>query len=169
MARQVGTKLLRLIRERSYLSGELPILEKAVSDRSAELQAAREGLEVARAKIAELDAQIVALVPGIDPNDVHPRRRTPRRQSAPHGAFVDTLVEVLQEAGAAGINAKELGAQLWLVFPMDQSTADCRRKARRKIGKALRGLAARGAVEQIGQDTDPTTGQSIGRWRWVTA
>jgi hypothetical protein len=79
------------------------------------------------------------------------------------------MVEILQEAGAADINAKELGAQLWLVFPMDQSTADRRRQARSKITKALRVLAARGAIEQIGQDTDPTTGQSIGRWRWVFA
>ena len=169
MARHLSTKLLRLIRERSYLSGELPILEKAVSDRSAELQAAREDVEAARAKIADLDAQIVALAPGIDPNDIHPRRRTPRRLSAPHGSFVDTMVEILQDAGVAGINAKELGAQLWLVFPMDQSTADLRREARWKITKALSVLAARGAIEQIGQDTDPTTGQRIGRWRWVIA
>lgn len=74
----IGTKLSRLIRERAYLAGEIPILD-------GEISALRRGLKEARARhkkttdrIQELDRLLTDLS-AIDPTKIRAIRSMPRR------------------------------------------------------------------------------------------
>ena len=167
MARKLGTKILRLIRERSSLQGELPSLEKVVAERESELQVAREKLERITSRLAEVDRTIVAMAPSIDPTEIRAQKRKPRRHSAANGALIRTAVEVLQDAGPLGMTSKELSAQLLLLYPMDLSTPANRRAARERQRSLAAVLRRRGAIEKVGTEVDPVTGQKIIRWRWV--
>jgi prefoldin subunit 5 len=78
MASHVGTKLSRLIRERSYLSGEVGRLQESARRIQAEIADARARLKAIKAaelpkalkRLAEVDRLIQVDAPGIDPNDI---------------------------------------------------------------------------------------------------
>lgn len=166
MAKHLSIKLLRLIRERSYAAGELPALEKAVAEGTAALRLARKNLRAKKKRIAELDAQISALAPSIDPDDIRAQRRTERLDDTPHGSLTATFVDIIREAGPAGLGWTEINRQMLLAFPMDVSTEDLRQKARKRFRDVLRSLRARGAVMKVG--TEPgLQGTTAARWAWT--
>lgn len=166
MARRLSTKLLRLIRERSYLAGEVTRLEQVVAERLADLEQAQARVAAAKAQLAEMDTTITTLEPTLRPDDIRSQRRIPRRYPTAHGRIVDTLVEVLQEAGPQGITSRELTRQLLLVFPMDVSSSDLYEDARHRFRRPLLTLKKRGVVEQIGEEKTPG-GKTVVRWRWI--
>lgn len=82
MANGISDELARLIRQRSHASGKIPKLEKLISERESavkaareRLRSAREQLEATRHRVAELDAEITKLAPGIDPDEIRTQRR----------------------------------------------------------------------------------------------
>ena len=166
MARRLGRQVLRLIRERSYLSGALPDLERAVAERTADLAAAQMRLQDAKTRLAEMDARIVALEPDLQPQDIRPTRKRPARQGFHHGNLTDSLVGILREAGSAGITTTALMERLLALFPMDLSTHELREVARHRFRRRLLDLKSKGVVLQVDEEV-AASGRKVARWLWT--
>jgi hypothetical protein len=114
MANHVGTKLSRLIRERSYLSGEIARLRESEQAILAEIEAATArltglrdvDLRKAQERLDEIDGLIHVEAPSIDPNDINVVRRVLRKSSAKHGALIDAVVENLRSS-PDGIDSRD--------------------------------------------------------------
>lgn len=166
MSRRLSNAVLRLIAERSYAAGDLAKVEQEAALREAEVRAARKTLKAARAKVAKIDAEILALEPGLTPEAIAARRRTLRTHDAPHGAIVAALVAALKDAGPEGTTTDALRDMLLDKFPMDQSTWKLRRQALTTVSQPLRVLAAKGAVARL-PDEVAKSGRKVGRWAWI--
>ncbi|HLP96848.1 MAG TPA: hypothetical protein VK149_00235 [Sideroxyarcus sp.] len=161
MANHVGVKLCRLIRERAYLSGSLPDLQKQIIEIKAQLVQARKKLRQAHEQLHLLDKGIASLS-AMDTADIRPIRATPRKLVASHGAFTQELIKILSE-GLLPVKTEAIIRHMAEVFDMPRSTPAERENTRRRITRRLRMLVEKNAVERL---HDPSCNQG-GLWRWI--
>lgn len=161
MANHVGLKLSRLIRERAYLGGSLPVLEKKVAEREAELNLARQNLQHVLDQINTIDKDIAAQS-AIDASDIRPIRRTPRRLQVRHGTFTRELLGILRESPSP-LSTEEIIRHMAEVFNLPRNTPIDRDDTRRRVTKRLRVFVAKNAIERLHEPT----GNGLGLWRWI--
>jgi septation ring formation regulator EzrA len=173
MANHVGTKLSRLIRERSYLSGELARLRDSERAILAEIEAATERLtrlrdgdiHKARERLNELDRLIHEEAPSIDPNDINVVRRTLRRSSSKHGELIGAVVENLRSS-PNGISTHEMASRIAPQFALPWTTREEKSDTISRVRRMLNNLKAKGAVQRLPGEMS-ANGQEIARWRWI--
>lgn len=159
MANYVGAPLARLIRERAYTAGALVKAQKAVDEGISALRKAVAERREVIIRLAELDEKIQQSE--IDPADIRPIRRMPRRNYGPNGTVVSDLIDLIQGAKGA-ITTKEIISAMVEKhgFPMD--TPEHREETRRRIVRPLRSLASKGFIQRL-HDTE---NNKEGVWIW---
>ena len=110
MANHISLRLGRLIRQRSYLSGEVVRAHQRVMDLTEEVAAARAKLHQARQELenlqqwrADLDKTIRKEAPSIDPSYIQTVQETPRKTTREHGSLIETVVAYLR-ASSNGVS-----------------------------------------------------------------
>ncbi len=172
MTNPVGIKLARLIRERSYLSGEIARLEESAQRVERDIAAARirlktlRSVELAKAqqRLTEVDRLIQEDAPGIDPNDINVVRRTPRQTTGAHGNLIGAVIEILQST-TKGVSTIEVAQRIAPQFGMPWETANDRDYSVSRVRRILNNLKTRGAVERLSSTTTEHN-QAVARWRW---
>jgi hypothetical protein len=173
MANHVGTKLSRLIRERSYLSGELARLRDSEQAILAEIEAATARLtglrdvdmRKAQERLDEIDGLIHVEAPAIDPNDINVVRRVLRKSSAKHGALIAAVVENLRSS-PDGISTHEMAGRIAPQFALPWTTREAKSDTISRVRRMLNNLKAKGAVQRLPGEMS-VNGQEIARWRWI--
>jgi hypothetical protein len=161
MVNYVGTKLSRLIKERAYTAGSLPIMEDAERNLEAQLAAAKSKIQVMRKRLAELDVSITELS-AIKPSEIRPVRPIPRKLTSKHGAFRRELIRFLKEADGA-VETSDLFKHMIEKFNMPYDTSAERRRTRDLIRRPLYTFEELGAIMRM-----PTTSsQGYGVWVWL--
>ena len=97
MGNHLGARLSRLVRERAYVSGGLPEMERREASLMTDIKAVRREVREINKRIAELDEGIAHLS-AIDTSQIRPIRPTPRRLGTKHGTFNAALVTLLRKA-----------------------------------------------------------------------
>lgn len=172
MANHIGTKLSRLIRERSYLSGEIERLEEAAQDLQREIEALRAKrktkvveLKRVRLRLVEVDDFIRADAPNIDPNDINVVRRTPRQSTGAHGTLVGAVVALLR-SNLDAVSTIEVAEKLAPEFGLPWTTAKGRDYTLSRVRRILNNLKERKAVARASAATGEHN-QPVARWRWA--
>lgn len=168
MTNPVGTKLSRLIRERSYTSGSLKRLERDIASivsLLAPLLAEHKTLKRKRrkvlSKIAELDTTIQEQST-IEVAEIIARQCTPRLLTSRHGAFNAEMVSLLRDAEKP-LMSEQIIAYMAQTFNMPQSTPKEREETRRRVTRRLRELVKKKAVIRL-HDPNMNVG---GLWKWI--
>ncbi len=163
MANYVGLNLSRLIKERAYLSGSLPSMQKEVVDLQSNLKAKENELAQSTDRLAELDKQIAELS-AIDPNDIRPIKATPREMIGAHGSFRQELIRLLKSYDEP-VSSGELIDYMAKKFGYQMNSTKQLRAARDAVCRPLNVFRERGVVERH----PSLDGSQQGRWLWVGA
>lgn len=162
MANKLGNNLNRLIKERAYLGGALPLLQQEAAALKAKSKAKSKEFNTAKARLAELD-KLIAESSTIDPDDIRRIKAKPRKMFAGgHGKLTNELVRLLQsytEPVESGVILNHI-VKLY-AYPMD--TPAQRRMARNTILGPLNLFKKYGAVMRY----PSLDGSQQGRWQWV--
>lgn len=172
MAKRPNNRLARLIRERSYLSGEIVRghdLVMALTAQIGELRervlAAREDIAHKEARKADLDALIQQGSAAIDPADINTVKKTHRRTSGPRGDLIQAVVENLMSS-PDGITTLDLAERLAPQFGMPWAAANERYQTVERVRRMLNKLKVKGAVQRLDGARSPNN-QKVARWKWV--
>ena len=98
MALHISHHLARLIRARSYALGALTRTQRKLAALRLKVEKAELAAIDRRVKLDELDAQIKAVAPGIDPSNIRGAWKAGSRRTWPKGAFNRVLADVLKAA-----------------------------------------------------------------------
>lgn len=172
MPKRVSNRLSRLIRERSYLSGEIVRahdriidLTKAMGELRTQLFEVKADLEKREARKAELDRLIRQGSSAIDPTEINTVKKTPRTTYRPRGELVGAVIENLR-ASPDGISTVEMTDRIAPQFGMPWGTPKERDQALERVRRILNQLKEKGAAERFRSAITPH-GQRVGIWRWV--
>lgn len=161
MGNHVGARLSRLIRERAYTAGALQEMDKQVEMIEAELSAAREKANDARARIEHLDQEITKLS-AIEPENIRPIRAMPRIMKGAHGDFGRELIRILKEENGGTLEMLQMVRHMAAVFDLPMSTPEERERAGYLVRRRLNVFRKKGAVERMPTDSS----NAPGLWRW---
>ena len=164
MANYLGNRLCRLIRERAYLSGELPRLEAAVKKAQAQLEKETACLNQMLARIGDVDQSIHQLS-CVDPTCITSIRATPRRGLGKFGDVRKALIDILKQKNGP-ITTVEIIQRMAPVFGWDLTTANGRLFARESVRRPLQIFQKRNAVERLPSHLTANQ-RNCGVWRWV--
>ena len=165
MALYISHTLARLIKRRSYTSGEIRPLERRVKELRALLESAEAELAGVRNELAKIDEAIAKEEADLDPEAILVRRRTARRIECRHGTFIGEIVECLK-AHPESIPIYELMDQVAPKVGFPITTSQERRYAQERIRRALNTLKSKGAVMRLPSQTG-LKGQPVSRWLWI--
>lgn len=167
MPKYISNDLCRLIRDRSYTSGALSLLDKEAAACEAIFVQQRQRLREIRkernklvALIGKLDAEITNQIP-VAPEDIRPIRSTPRF-GFKHGSLTSKLVSILK-GSSIPVPTRPIVAVVVSDLELPFETPDQRDIARRKVVERLRKLVKKGAVTRIHDTTD----NQEGLWMWA--
>ena len=164
MANLLGYRLNRLVRERDYLSGELPRLEAAVRKAQAQLETETTCLDQMLSRIADVD-QSIRQLSGIDPAGIASIRATPRMGLGQFGDIRKTLIDILKEEDGP-ITTVELIQRMAPIFGWDLTTARGRLGARDSVRRPLQVLKQWNVVERLPNHLTANQ-RTCGVWRWI--
>lgn len=164
MANYLGNRLNRLVRERAYLSGELPRLEAAVRKAQAQLEKETACLNQMLARIDDVD-QSIRQLSEIDPSCIASIRATPKTGAGQFGDLRRTLIDILKEKNGP-ITTVEIIQRMAPVFGWNLATVKGRQTAREAVRKPLRIFQKRNAVERLPSHLTANQ-RNCGVWRWI--
>ena len=172
MPHNISLRLTRLIRERSYLSGEVVRGHQRVMDLIEEVGQARARLHQAEQELGslkrrreQLDRLIRQEAPSIDPTNIQTVQETPRTTKQEHGALITTVIENLRSS-PQGISTFEMTQRIAPQFGLPWSTAAEQRDSMSRARRILNRLKTQGAVKRL-PSTERRNGQKLARWLWI--
>ena len=167
MSKFISNKLCLLIRERSYSSGALNLLDRETTAIEANFVQQRQRLrEIRKEKkklithIGKLDAEITSQIP-VEPETIRPIRNTPRF-GFKHGSLTSKVVAILIES-AIPVPTKQIVLAVVAELGLPFETHEQRQDARRKVVERLRKLVKKGAITRLHDTSD----NQEGLWLWV--
>lgn len=164
MANLLGNRLNRLVRERAYLSGELPRLNEAVRKAQAQLEKEMASLNQTLARIDDVD-QSLRQLSGIDPACIASIRATPRSGPGQFGDVRNTLIDILKQKDGP-ITTVEIVQRMAPVFGWDLTTKNGRLFAREAVRRPLQIFQKRNVVERLPNHLTANH-KNCGVWRWI--
>ncbi len=164
MANLLGNRLNRLVRERAYLSGELPRLNEAVRKAQAQLEKEMASLNQMLVRIDDVD-QSIRQLSGVDPTCIASIRATPRSGLGQFGDVRKTLIDILKQKDGP-ITTVEIIQRMAPVFGWDLTTTNGRQFARESVRRPLQIFQKRNAVERLPSHLTANQ-RNCGVWRWV--
>ena len=172
MANHVSLRLSRLIRQRSYLSGEVVRAHQRVMDLTEEVAAARARLHQAQQELAnlqqwrvDLDKTIRKEAPSIDPSYIQTVQETPRKTVREHGALIETVVAYLR-ASSNGVTTYEVARCIAPQFGLPWETSAEQSETVSRVRRIFNNLKKRGALKRL-PSTQRHKGQELGLWVWI--
>lgn len=178
MANIFGQELANLIRDCAYSQGEIDRtmaqitrlraekneLEERLASVSKELAAAEEGLLETEEKVVVLRERIAEKAPRLPLDDIRSILSTPKTGDWEWGKFNREMIRVLKHANGKPISTSDLMEHCAKHFGIvDQRTASGSSKLRDAVGRRLREMAAKGAVERL----PGPTASAPAYWVWV--
>ena len=172
MANHISLRLSRLIRQRSYLSGEVVRAHQRVMDLTEEVAAARAKLHQAQQELAnlqqwrvDLDKTIRKEAPSIDPSYIQTVQETPRQTEREHGALIETVVAYLR-ASSNGVTTYEVARCIAPQFGLPWETSAEKSETVSRVRRIFNNLKKRGALKRL-PSTQRHKGQELGLWVWI--
>ena len=160
MARGIGNELVRVIRERAYLAGELAKADREIALIRDSLKAAKSVQREIAKKIVRLDEEVERSK--LNPSEIRPIQGKPRVRVFRHGTFTSKLVDLVRDADGA-IATGYIITCMVDSQGLPYSTPDERDKTRRSIVERLRVLARKGAIKRL----HDTSNNQEGVWLWI--
>ena len=165
MALFISHRLARLIKKRSYASGEVAIATRRVESIRLQLAAAKESFRAVKRQLAAIDAEIKQIESELDVQAIAARRHTPRRIAAKRGTLLGEIIQYMQDAtGPVPLHTVTAHVAQVVGLPMDSMTQ--RNYAHERIRRELNKLKVKGAVARM-ENAVSSTGRAIGCWIWT--
>ena len=161
MANYLGTKLSRLVKEHSYLSGTIEHAPKTIERLRRDLETLEASYATALSRLSEVK-QVIDELSAIDTEDIRPTRALKRQELGRHGQFRRELVRVLKEARGP-ISMIEMIDELSNVFNIPLNTSIDKKRAYNRLRSPLAYFKDKGAVERL----PCRPGSMDGVWRWI--
>ena len=161
MVNNLGIKLNKLVKERTYLGGTLLRLQNKAEELRVEYKATRVAVKKANVRWAELGSEIEKLS-ALDLEDIRKIKETPRKTDQLHGALTREFIRVLKSIDGP-ITTGELVQYIVKLYGYPYNTQAERRATRNAVICPLNIFSKRGVVIRL----PALEGSKQGRWQWV--
>ena len=160
---QLGTKLNRLIKDRSYTAGRRARLEtekQRLIARITEIDTLQRDLD---ASLSHIDTQIQA-VSAINAEHIRATKPCGHISKASHGKVIQGVIDYFRRNSGRSIRTDELQR---VVAELSGFTGGPRTKLSARTAEMCFVLKRRGWLERLPDSPEPELGRVFGVWRWV--